>query len=59
LVEVPDKINFFIEFLGDKETQNWLFGARYIIEEGIMVDAGFTRDFRFEEKIASFGLVLN
>lgn len=51
-----DKINFGMEFLGDKENKTWLLGARYIIKEGIMVDAGFTSDFNFEEKTATSGL---
>jgi len=45
-----------VEVLGDKETQSFLVGGRWTIKEGLMVDAGFTGDFDFEEKIATFGI---
>jgi len=44
------------EVLGDKETQSFLVGGRWTIKEGLMLDAGFTSDFDFEEKIATSGL---
>ncbi len=44
------------EVLGDKETQSFLIGGRWRMKEGLMVDAGFTGDLDFEEKIATFGL---
>jgi hypothetical protein len=44
------------EVLGEKETQNFLVGGRWTIKEGLMLDAGFTGDFDFEEKIATFGI---
>ncbi len=44
------------EVLGDKETQSFLVGVRWAIKEGLMVDGGFTGDFDFEEKIATFGI---
>ncbi|MCX7995492.1 MAG: hypothetical protein N3A65_06965 [candidate division WOR-3 bacterium] len=44
------------EVTGNKESHNWLVGGRYIIKEGFMLDAGFTSDFKFEEKIATTGL---
>jgi len=49
-------LTFGVEMLGDKETQNWLTGARYAIKEELMIDAGFTSDFEFEEKTATFGV---
>ncbi|MEO0122729.1 MAG: hypothetical protein ABIL69_01830 [candidate division WOR-3 bacterium] len=51
-----EKFAFGGEVLGDKKAQNWLLGGRYTIKDGLMVDAGFASDFKFEAKTATFGV---
>jgi hypothetical protein len=56
LIYSIDKLSFGAEVLGNKETQTWLAGARYMLSEGLTIDAGFTSDFDFEGKTATIGI---